>query len=125
MRVPTDQKDLETLVKRTRNALAAQALGEQHIGPMSRVAMACYPDFMIALSAELRAGTFPPFIESAVMTLLTNMLLTLADTAAGDDRGRLSECCDAYLSMFINAYADKVSKLCVGTSNTEAPQATQ
>ena len=45
-----------------------QATSEDHTGPMSRIAGACFPDFLVAVSAEMRNGTLPPFIESAVVT---------------------------------------------------------
>lgn len=113
MRVPTDQDALEALVKATRQSLREHLKGEAHLAPMARLSVSCFPDFLVALSAELRSGTFPPFVESAVMTLIANMLLTLAHTAAEDgDNARRKECCDAYLRTFITAYCDKAAKLC-------------
>jgi hypothetical protein len=119
MRVPVDSQELERLVRRTRKALSAQTNDPEHVGPMARIAVASYPDFLAAFSAELRHNTLPPFIESAVLTLVANILLTLAHTAAGDDQQMLKIVTDAYLQGFIKAYAEKARILC-GASIEEA-----
>lgn len=122
MIVPTEQAAVEKLVRATRKTLAQQSSAPEHVGPMARVALSSFPDFIASFAAEQRVGTDPRYIESAVLTLCANMLLTLAHTAAfGNPMQPLPAVLQGYLDSFNQAYLQKAALLARSEDN-EKPE---
>jgi hypothetical protein len=84
---------LETQVKGLRQNLTANSTKPGVMGMSCRLALACFPNFLVAAAAEIKNGATIEDLGQAAADVAANIIATVASTAHGDseDRTRMAQ----------------------------------